>query len=66
MKNVDGKEMTGLEILSSPELSVEQKADIICQDCPPAGGLTCNKVSCKKCWIVWLSGKGGKKEESNE
>lgn len=47
--------MTGLEILRAPGTTAEQIADIIAEHCPPAAPETCDQISCRKCWLAWLT-----------
>ena len=47
--------MTGLEIIKAPDTTVEQIADIIAEHCPPVAPKHCDKLSCRKCWLAWLT-----------
>lgn len=50
--------MNGLEIIKAPETTVDQIADIISKPCPPEVPVSCDDISCKDCWLVWLTGAG--------
>ena len=47
--------MTGLEIIRAPGTTVEQIADIIAEHCPPVTPEHCDKLSCRECWLAWLT-----------
>ncbi len=47
--------MTGLEILKAPETTAEQVVDIIVEHCPPMVPDRCDGVSCRACWLAWLT-----------
>ncbi len=47
--------MSGLEILRNPDTTAEQIADIIAEHCPPITPEHCDKLSCRKCWLAWLT-----------
>lgn len=47
--------MTGLEIIRAPGTTAEQIADIITEHCPPITPEHCDKLSCRECWLAWLS-----------
>ena len=47
--------MTGLEIIRAPGTTAEQIADIIAEHCPPITPEHCDKLSCRACWLAWLT-----------
>ena len=47
--------MTGLEIIRAPGTTAEQIADIIAEHCPPVTPEHCDKLSCRECWLAWLT-----------
>lgn len=47
--------MTGLELLKAPNTTAEEIADIIAEHCPPAIPTECDRLSCRKCWLSWLT-----------
>lgn len=47
--------MTGLEIIRAPGTTAEQIADIIAEHCPPITPENCDKLSCRGCWLTWLT-----------
>ena len=47
--------MTGLEIIRAPGTTVEQIADIVAEHCPPVTPEHCDKLSCRECWLAWLT-----------
>ena len=47
--------MTGLELLKSPSTTAEQIADIVTEQCPPVALPECDGLSCRGCWISWLT-----------
>ena len=49
--------MTGLELLKAPEATAGEIADIISAPCPPTIPAHCDGVSCRKCWLTWLTGE---------
>ena len=49
--------MTGLELLKAPEATAGEIADIISAPCPPTIPAHCDGVSCRECWLTWLTGK---------
>ena len=46
--------MTGLEIIKSLGTTAGEIADIISQPCPPVIPETCDRLSCRECWLAWL------------
>lgn len=50
--------MTGLEIIRAPGTTAEQIADIVSKPCPPEVPVSCDDVSCRDCWLAWLTGAG--------
>ena len=55
--------MTGLELLKAPEATVGEIADIISAPCPPTIPAHCDGVSCRECWLTWLTGEPIKEKE---
>lgn len=49
--------MTGLELLKAPEATAGEIADIISAPCPPIIPAHCDGVSCRACWLSWLTGE---------
>ena len=47
--------MTGLEIIRAPGATAEQIADIIAEHCSPVAPERCDKLSCRECWLAWLT-----------
>lgn len=47
--------MTGLEIIRAPGTTAEQIADIVSEHCPPVTPEHCDKLSCRECWLAWLT-----------
>ncbi len=47
--------MTGLEIIRAPGTTAEQIADIISEHCPPVAPEKCDHISCRECWLAWLT-----------
>lgn len=47
--------MTGIELLRAPGTTVEQIADIIAEQCPPIAIAECDGLSCRRCWLAWLT-----------
>ena len=52
--------MTGLELLKAPEATAGEIADIISAPCPPIIPAHCDGVSCRACWLAWLTGEPSK------
>lgn len=50
--------MTGLEFLKAPETTAGEIVDIISKPCPPEVPTTCDDISCRDCWLAWLTGSG--------
>ena len=55
--------MTGLELLKAPEATAGEIADIISAPCPPTIPAHCDGVSCRACWLAWLTGEPLKGKE---
>ena len=55
--------MTGLELLKAPEATAGEIADIISAPCPPIIPAHCDGVSCRACWLSWLTGEPIKEKE---
>lgn len=47
--------MTGLELLRAPGTTAEQITDIIAEHCPPVVPTECDRLSCRECWLSWLT-----------
>lgn len=47
--------MTGLEIIKTPGTTAGEIADIISKPCPPIIPAECDKLSCRECWLAWLT-----------
>lgn len=47
--------MTGLEIIKAPGTTAGEIADIISKPCPPIIPAECDKLSCRECWLAWLT-----------
>lgn len=47
--------MTGLELLKAPETTAGEIADIISAHCPPVAPTECDRLSCRECWLSWLT-----------
>lgn len=47
--------MTGLELLRTTDTTVEEIADIISEHCPPVTPGSCDQLSCRACWLAWLT-----------
>lgn len=47
--------MTGLEFLRASGTTVEEIADVISSPCPPVIPEKCDRLSCRECWIAWLT-----------
>ena len=47
--------MTGLELLKAPGTTAEQITDIIAEHCPPVVPTECDRLSCRRCWLSWLT-----------
>lgn len=47
--------MTGMEIIRAPGTTAEQIVDIIAEHCPPVTPEHCDKLSCRECWLAWLT-----------
>lgn len=46
--------MTGLEIIKATTATAGEIADIISKPCPPVIPETCDRLSCRECWLAWL------------
>lgn len=57
--------MTGLEFLKAPDTTAGEIADIISQPCPPIVPAHCDNISCRDCWLAWLT-TGKPAHEENE
>lgn len=47
--------MTGLEIIKAPGSTAGEIADIISKPCPPVIPESCDRFSCRECWLAWLA-----------
>lgn len=47
--------MTGLELLKAPGTTAGEIADIISEHCPPVVPANCDRLSCRECWLAWLT-----------
>lgn len=47
--------MTGLEIIRAPGTTAGEIADIISRPCPPVIPGECDRLSCRECWLAWLT-----------
>ena len=47
--------MTGLELLKAPGTTAGEIADIISEHCPPVVPTNCDRLSCRECWLAWLT-----------
>lgn len=47
--------MTGLELLKAPGTTAGEIADIISEHCPPVVPTNCDLLSCRECWLAWLT-----------
>lgn len=47
--------MTGLELLKAPSTTAGEIADIISGHCPPVVPTECDRLSCRECWLSWLT-----------
>ncbi len=55
--------MTGLEIIKAPDTTAGEIADIISRPCPPVIPGECDRLSCRECWLAWLTtGEAPKKK----
>ena len=50
--------MIGLEIIRAPGTTAEQIADVVFKPCPPEVPVSCDDISCRDCWLAWLTGSG--------
>ena len=55
--------MTGLELLKAPATTAVEIADIISAPCPPVVPTECDRLSCRECWLAWLTTGEAKTEE---
>jgi hypothetical protein len=46
--------VTGLEIIKATTATAGEIADIISKPCPPVIPETCDRLSCRECWLAWL------------
>lgn len=50
--------MTGLKLLKTPSTTAGEIADIVSKPCPPEVPVSCDDISCRDCWLAWLTGSG--------
>lgn len=55
--------MSGLEIIKAPSSTAGEIADIISKPCPPITPAECDRVSCRECWLAWLTTGGPPKRK---
>lgn len=55
--------MTGLEIIKAPGTTAGEIADIIFRPCPPEIPGECDRLSCRECWLSWLTNGEPSKEK---
>lgn len=59
--------MTGLELLKKTSTTAGEIADIVSQPCPPMTPVECDKISCRECWLAWLTtGEAAKENEPSD
>ena len=47
--------MTGLELLRTSDTTADEIAGIISEHCPPVTPGNCDHLSCRACWLAWLT-----------
>lgn len=47
--------MTGLELLRAADTTADEIADIVSEHCPPVVPNGCDRLSCRTCWLAWLT-----------
>ena len=47
--------MNGLDLLRSPKTTADEIADIVSAQCPPVVPENCDALSCRECWLAWLT-----------
>lgn len=55
--------MTGLELLKAPDTTAGEIADIVSEHCPPVVPANCDRLSCRECWLAWLTTGNPPKEK---
>lgn len=55
--------MTGLELIKAPETTAGEIADLISAQCPPIVPSDCDRLSCRECWLAWLTTGAPPKEK---
>lgn len=55
--------MTGLELLKAPNTTAGEIADIVSEHCPPVVPANCDCLSCRECWLAWLTTGNPPKEK---
>lgn len=48
--------MTGIELIKTTATTPGEIADIISEHCPPTIHDSCDRVSCRECWLAWMTG----------
>lgn len=47
--------VTGIELFKKPSTVAGEIADIVSQPCPPTTPNECDRISCRECWLEWLT-----------
>lgn len=56
--------MTGIEFFKKPSTVAGEIANIVSQPCPPVTSNECEHISCRECWLAWLTtGESAKEKE---
>ncbi|WP_208319531.1 hypothetical protein [Intestinimonas butyriciproducens] len=55
--------MTGLELLRAANTTADKIADIVSEHCPPVVPNDCDRLSCRACWLAWLTTGAPPKEK---
>ena len=55
--------MTGLELLRTSDTTADEIAGIISEHCPPVTPGNCDQLSCRACWLAWLTAGEPPKEK---
>ena len=55
--------MTGLELLRTTDTTADEIAGIISEHCPPVTPGNCDHLSCRACWLAWLTAGEPPKEK---
>ena len=54
--------MTGLELLRTSDTTADEIAGIISEHCPPVTPGNCDQLSCRACWLAWLTAGAAKRK----